>query len=105
MFGDSPFSSKECDVNISVQPGDSVDATAISISGTEHAVGRAVAQIELQFKAFAEAPGTGNMTTNCVGKNGGILETCQSHSESSCFWRTFSNKIVSQSQCSTSRGM
>eukprot|EP00434_Breviolum_minutum_P038408 symbB.v1.2.034068.t1/scaffold4254.1/size42344/2 len=45
----------ECDVNISVQPGDSVDATAISISGTEHAVGRAVAQIELQFKAFAEA--------------------------------------------------
>ncbi|CAL1126750.1 unnamed protein product [Cladocopium goreaui] len=45
----------ECEVNISVQPGDSSDATAIKISGKEHALGRAVAQIELQFQAFAEA--------------------------------------------------
>ena len=48
---------EECEVNISVQPGDSSDATAIKISGKEHALGRAGAQIELQFQAFAEVCG------------------------------------------------
>lgn len=51
----NPLVPQECEVNISVQPGDSSDTTAINISGTEHALGRAVAQIELQFHAFAEA--------------------------------------------------
>ena len=46
---------EECEVNISIQPGDSSDATAIRISGTEHALGRAVEQIEIQFQAFADA--------------------------------------------------
>ncbi|CAK9073705.1 unnamed protein product [Durusdinium trenchii] len=46
----------DCMVNISVQPVDMKPKdTEIKISGTEHAVGRAVSQIELHFEPFAEA--------------------------------------------------